>query len=146
MEIKTSLKKLLRLFAQAVNDEALPEVERSLAAKNMVLTAHVQRVEAKTDAHATRVDAQIAELAAHIAILKQGTAGTPFAGPPPTDGVPEDAPVDEETAAKEMAARVLRETEAEERALAAATPGGAGATVTPLRQPNGEATPTDEAS
>ena len=146
MEIKTSLKKLTALFAQAANDEALPIEMRSYAAKMIILSAHVQRIEAKIDKLAGVTDAQVAELASHVAMLKQGTAGAPPPAPVEGDEGEAGAKAPEDETAEEMAERVLRETEAEARSAQAAAlaKGGNGATVTPLRQPEPEPAAPDE--
>jgi len=145
VEIKTSLKKLMSLFAQAVNDEELPVSERSFAGKNMILVAHTQRIEKKFDTIIAAQDKQIAELASVVMLLRQGNAQPP-AAPAPDAATGELPPKSEEDEAQEMADRVLAETLEEERLAAQNAAKNGGATVTPLR-PNGEpATPAGEAS
>ena len=53
MEIKTSLKRLMGLFGQSATNETLDPSVRRYAAQNMVLVAHVQRLEAGLDAEKT---------------------------------------------------------------------------------------------
>lgn len=85
MEIKTSLKKLIALFARSAGDDELPTASRSFAAKLTILTAHVQRLEAKIDAETAarlpmtqamkELDKHIADLAAIMMTAQQGAAG-----------------------------------------------------------------------
>ena len=130
VEIKKSLKELTELFARSASNEQLDNPVRQLAARLTVLTAHVERVEAKVDA----LDHKLAELVELVTIIvtKQKTAGTQVKTPATEQTVSED---DE---AKAMAEKVMRDTAAEVAAAA----------VTPLRPPrNGETSePAGEAS
>lgn len=147
-EIKTSLKQLTALFAQSSANEELPMPIRRFAAQLTVLTAHVNRVEAKIDALGKSANAHIVELVQHVAALQQPpktvAASQPETGEAPAASDEErGTALDEEDEAQALADRMLREADEEMKNANAA----AVAKVTPLR-PNGQQTPptTEEAS
>jgi len=150
-QIKTSLKDLFALFMRSAENPDLDMPVRQLAARMTVLTAHMQRIEAKIDAaigfsKATdkKVDSGIAELVQHILLINQKIGNVPATAPAEgqngDNGAPTDGPPGEETA-EEMASRIMAETEAEAARLRQGQPAapngngnGAPAPVTPIRQ------------
>lgn len=151
MEIKTPLKKLIALFAQSASTEELTMPVRQFAAQLTILTAHVERVEAKLEAKAKILDAHIAELASLIvAAQEKKTAPAPTATAPvsPSASAEEAQQIansaamedlTEEQATEAMLAKAQQDMEADLVAAAQpAAPAPAKPTaITPLRKSNG---------
>jgi len=143
MDIKISLKQLTTLFVRSAADEELPNPVRQFAARLTVLTAHVERVEAKIDAKAKMLDGLVAELANLVMAARQATAAAPSPNiAPPADDAPiaEDSEEDngQEDEGQAMADAVIRETEADMAAIADKAPPveKPSTSVTPLRKAN----------
>jgi hypothetical protein len=150
-----NLKELSALFTQSALDERLPRPVRAFAAQCLTLSAHVERVENKVDAEtqarkdlATKNEKLFSELIDHIGtlpnqVLKAFQAqlaatrnGSAAAVPVPSAGDSSngsDGGGSEDEDAAAMAARVIRESQAEvaEIESRSKTP------VPPPRQPNG---------
>lgn len=144
MAIKLKLAELVELFGESAGNTELPESVRRLAARLTVLTGHVTRIEMGLVAKQRALEAQIAELAQLTAVIAEQRK--PAATPAP-EAAPESAGEgpsleDEEAAAQEMAETVLRETEAEARALAEgkAKPEAA---IVPMRPNNNKKPPSE---
>lgn len=135
MEIKMSLKQLMAAYGQSANDASLDPGVRRFAAQNMVMVAHLRRVEAKLESEvATRVAMakELKDVLAELVALVQGgqPAATttpdaaPGAPPPATDSGGED----EDPEVKAMIEKLQQDTEADKVATL-----GRPADVTPLR-------------
>lgn len=121
MEIKTPLKKLIALFAQSASTEELTMPVRQFAAQLTILTAHVDRVEAKLEAKAKVLDTHIAELAALImAAQSPKAASSAPAATPSTPPSPSASAEEAQQIADAAAIEGLSEEEATEAMLAKA--------------------------
>ena len=126
MEIKTSLKQLVKFFAQSAATEELTLPVRRFAAQLTILTAHIQRIEGTAKRVTGDLDARIEALESVLAVAQQAanpaTQGAAPGGAPSEQEQPSEEQPDEEDEAEAMAAKVQAETEAE---LAAITNGAA---------------------
>jgi hypothetical protein len=139
-EMKTSLQDLIGLFYRSANDKELPMPIRGFAAKLMILTRHIERVE-KTN------DMQIAELGAHLLSLANQAppSGAPAANAaapalPPKEGGDSNGESGNgegngEDGDEAFIAAALAEAEREVAAANAAPPPTTLPSVTPLRKP-----------
>ena len=119
MEIKTSLKQLVNLFAHTAANEEAPTAVRQFAAQMTILTAHVERVEAKSAAETKKLDSLVAELASFVIEARKPTA--PAAATP--DAAFADEPTEsEEEETQRMVDEVERATQEELAKLAQVTP------------------------
>lgn len=118
--IKISLNRLINLFGESVNN--LPEGPvRALAAQLMTLTAHVIRVDQKSDAQAKELGAQISTLTEIIQTLAQrlapasavAAAAAPGTASTATPSAENAEQQEEPTVDDEYEARLRAETEAE---------------------------------
>jgi hypothetical protein len=154
VEIKTPLKKLISLFAQSASTEELTMPVRQFAAQLTVLTAHVDRLEAKIETKAKILDAHIAELATLIAAAQEKkaspvaatTPSTAAPGAPATATTPASveeaqhlADMTEEEATEAMLAKAQQELEADLADAKEAPPVVVPkpTAITPLRKTNG---------
>ena len=151
MAIKTSLKQLITLFGQSASNAALPKPIRQFAAQLTVLTAHMQRVEAKTGAAFQHLDKQISDLASIIIEMQQskGNAG-PAADEQQAPSASAQSSVsagdesddsDDPESEEEFIAKAQREIDEEMSELNGKAPSEPAIVVTPPRKNGGKKAP-----